>query len=105
MPETETGKLLPSELLRRGWCQGAFAMNAANQPTTWSNPKAVAWCFEGALLAATGATEITPLLTRASAIARRLGGFGAMVVWNDAPERTQAEVVALMEQVEKELGL
>jgi hypothetical protein len=107
-----------SALVREGWTQSCSARNAYGEATAAADPQACCWCLTGALaraipygpavenierrLAATKALN-TALRTRPrwtiadSSIEDR----SHLEVWNDQRERTQAEVVELVEQAIK----
>lgn len=100
MVENETGRLLPSEYLERGWCQGVLVDG---------NGKV---CLLGAILMWDGGEarwkgQRTPTFIEFSE-ALDLGAIGKgerIADWNNAPERTQAEVVARAKMAEVKLGL
>ena len=104
---------LPSELLERGWCpyvvsddEGRIcAMGAINQ-----------WAYGHVHLGLNGKglpgwedrrTRLATSLSRVTGGHRvAVQGVGGVVAdWNDAPGRTQAEVVAAMRRAEEECGL
>lgn len=99
-----TEALKPSEVLAKAadliepegcWTQGASAKNAAGQPLGAggsAGSAAVCWCMVGALLRA----GMTKMDTTALDYARRAVPATGVSMWNDAPERTQAEVVAAL---------
>ena len=70
-------------LVERGWCQGRYEADGQGETR--------AYCAVGAWLA-TGEQDVSlTLLVRAL----RDAGHGHLIEWNDAPERTQADVLAL----------
>ena len=95
----------PSEYLKRGWCQHASAHNGAGNWVCARDPEAAKWCYTGAIEAAFGRG---PLYEKF--IDRTLARFDwhrleSLIVWNDSPDRSQYEVVALAERVENEMWL
>lgn len=82
------------------WTQGTVARNALGEDVEGDAPDAVCFCLIGAIGKATdhhydAAKPVYELL-------ETLVGDGWIDLWNDAPERTQAEVVAkLREAAEK----
>ena len=91
----------PSDYLKRGWCQGAEARNAAGEDVDEFIGDPVSWCPIGATFAAYPGMD---------GYATREALFGAIdrmlkddevSNWNDDPDRTQEEVVAFMLEVEK----
>lgn len=89
------------ELVARpgGWCQRALARTASGHPAPTHSREAVCFCARGALMRAAGMQpELVLFSPRAEAAldaAAREQGFIGFVGYNDAPGRTQAEVVAL----------
>ena len=105
----------PSDFLKRGWCQGRFIDEHYNV------------CFVGGVQEAAflSAHRLTIELDKfdphreeyrykfCDKAAELLGlaaskgwdAIRAMEAWNDLPERTQEEVIALAERVEEALGL
>jgi len=99
--------MIASSLLRKSaeliapdgcWCQGALARDRNGRPHHFSSP-AVSYCPIGAIESLKG-EDITAALEAEEAICRLVygeswltKGFGT---WNDDPERTQDEVVALL---------
>lgn len=84
------------------WTQGCSARNAEGNSASATRPDAVCWCAVGAIWCA--AESHTSKLADAATdeLEQVLGGLIAVGKWNDAPERTQAEVVAkLREAAEK----
>lgn len=89
------------------WTQGYFAADELggkwqDEETTMYG--AVCWCALGAVADVTGqdpwATwDATPAGAAMDAIKQVIGG--PVVQWNDAPERTQAEVVAALREAAK----
>lgn len=85
-------------LVERGWCQGTYSRDERGVASL-SKSQDCSWCSVGALDTAAGsdsdkylaaydelATAITP------------GGDVGVVKWNDAPGRTQAEVLAMFDR-------
>lgn len=96
--------LLPSEVLARAadliepegrWIQGGAAKNAAGQylgAGGAASKAATCWCAIGALLR-TGPDQAAAALDYLRTLISPTSGIGG---WNDAPDRTQAEVVAAL---------
>jgi hypothetical protein len=77
-------------LVEKGWCQGASARNDRGMLTEFFGNKAVTFCMSGALC-----RLMNPVLEpwrKANDILASVVGCG-IGVWNDRPERTQAEVL------------
>ena len=91
--------LKPSELVAKGWCQHKSATNKAGELCWSRDEKATNWCILGAIWAVYGLSSdqrniITYLKNKLNVKTRP-----DLSAWNDAPERTQAEVVALLQSV------
>jgi hypothetical protein len=74
-------------LIERGWCQGWFAKDARGNNCMEYRPEAVCWCMGGALFKV-GAPDAVDLLRRVIG-----GDWDGIADFNDAPGRTQAEVI------------
>lgn len=84
--------MLPSELLEQGWCQHSIGDDQGGV------------CLIGAALM--GQANMGEFLETASELLRHHPDFhGNRVHWNNDPNRTQAEVVALAKLVEIKMGL
>jgi hypothetical protein len=78
------------------WTQGTWARKASGSLTSAHFEDAVCFCARGAIVRA-GNFPLTAELPRLNDLA----GFrnaAEMARWNDAPERTQAEVVAKLRE-------
>lgn len=92
------------------WTQGAFSRNEDGtadldeDQTAASNP--VCWCGLGALAKVVGADPLAPYAFSIFYPERSIAGYnflrefvgGDFASWNDAPGRTQAEVVAKLRE-------
>lgn len=78
------------------WTQKHIRLNAEGRYTA-NGSEAVCWCVVGATMAVTG---IVASMAADRYFAEFLGetGVDAVERWNDAPERTQAEVVAKLRE-------
>lgn len=77
------------------WTQGASARDSGRRVVIFSSERACQWCALGAIGATYKGYQILD-------IERRLRSelAGSIAVWNDTPERTQAEVVALLKSLD-----
>lgn len=75
----------------QGWTQGATARMSDGTPISPRKDAAVCWCIVGAALRAGDPVEAW------SALAAHLNGC-LVTVWNDAPGRTQEEVLTLFDK-------
>lgn len=76
--------------IERGWTQGQYARDASGKSAWPTDYFAVRWCLGGALYCASPKTKwlfVDPAN----------GGIVHMPDWNDAPERTQADVLACID--------
>lgn len=75
------------------WTQGVFARNAKGENTGLSEirGKAVCWCVLGATAASAGSN--LGLSSAADHFLRDFLGVEELGSWNDAPDRSQEEVV------------
>ena len=83
MTTCELRKKAAAVIQERGWCQDDYEDNGAV-------------CTIGALNVAAGRTPDDEDLEQLSSVAESMGLFvlGGIAAWNDAPDRTQAEVIA-----------
>lgn len=82
------------------WTQGTGARNELGYKVAISNDQAVCWCIDGAAVKVTtrgggGGGSILRYEALVQAFAYIHPDF---VWWNDAPERTHAEVLALLDK-------
>jgi hypothetical protein len=92
------------------WCQEAFARDSFGESVHPSSPDAVCFCATGAVTRAAGNRHVERhkalqvLANDFSPPPEFLGHIGgnryvsAMAAWNDAPERTQSEVVSKLRE-------
>jgi hypothetical protein len=86
-----------------GWSQGADARDAEGAPARSCAGDARAWSILGALIAASGSAPGAVYGRPVEAIARaaialgQAADTGSLQEWNDAPGRTQAEVLAVFD--------
>lgn len=77
------------------WTQDAFARTAKGSPIGPEEQPAVCWCASGALMKVCGGHFIK---IRADEFLRQVMREQAVSVFNDAPRRTQKQVVAALRQ-------
>lgn len=85
------------ELVMLRWCQGSNARDAYGDIVPAASPKACSWCAAGAI------TAVSPQSLRGPAhrcLSAAIGSdphdTGVPILWNDHPDRTQAEVIAAL---------
>jgi len=82
-----------------GWTQQEFARKANGKPVLALDPKATCWCIQGALQAALNKTgNYSERFYECSILLANAADNHALIWWNDAPYRTQAEVLAVFDQ-------
>jgi hypothetical protein len=105
------------EYIEQGWTQNAMARMGNSQGVDPVDPRATCWCLVGALRRA---THFSPTMTlTAHAYARSYRAFSAthdylaqfiplddiddMILFNDAEETTQEDVIAVLDKALKRL--
>jgi hypothetical protein len=110
MSEIVPGELLNEvkKLLAAGWCQGAYCRSGLGREVSLQSPWGKCWCPSGAVWTAAKRLGIRdkrhPAVLRAFAVLIELcreqdykNFEHELTDWNDAPERTQAQVLALLD--------
>jgi len=94
------------EILAGGWTQDVSARNAIGEPVSWSAPSARCFCASGALARACDDPNASPAAWRApyavafarlTDVLRKRGAQSSVQKFNDAPERSIADVLALFD--------
>ena len=81
------------------WCQGSSAKDSRGHQVLFDNPGATAWCVNGAIWRAVGHyTDGDVLRETLCANGGEAGFFGSTAAFNDAPDTTHTEVVALLQK-------
>lgn len=97
--------MLPSELVERGWCQGAVAKDASGNPVSAIDENAVCFCLAAALykyrIDNDANIDIEDFEKKRSMIFNFINiyGFNRLDTYNDSPERTRQEIVLLLMSV------
>ncbi len=91
----ETARILQGAavLIQRGWTQQASARDRSGNKVNGASYTAFQWDAGEAIFQAAGTTEAAVVRPAFQAMTR-VNGSPDLVGWNDAPERTKAEVVA-----------
>ena len=92
------------DLVKRAWTQGDLARDAGGAPVPATAPEACQWCAYGALEAA-GAKHHRIVGYLAVHCMERVVGNLPLGEWNDAPTRTQDEVVKAFDAAIDETAL
>ena len=96
--------LAATDLLDRpgAWTQHELARDADGDVTGPSKDNAVSWCTIGAIMRVARTDERADARARLAKTLERAGHDSDITCWNDAPERTQTEVVAMLRRVAEE---
>lgn len=86
----------PSDLIRQGWTQGSYAKTGDNMKCDSFSPEAAKWCIIGAISACPRYGYGYGSIDKLAAILPDT--VESVASWNDAPGRTQAEVIELLEK-------
>lgn len=92
-----------ADRVARGWAQGADARAAGGRAVDVLDPDAASWSLLGALQAAAFSDRepnVDEIRFAVAAIAELIAD-PSLAHWNDEPERTQAEVRALLTYAEQ----
>lgn len=81
-------------LIERGWCQDVYARDRAGNEMRWADRRATCYCTRGALYAV-GVHDV------AYEFVFQAVENQSLAIWNDAPERTQAEVIDAFKRAEQ----
>ncbi len=96
----------PSDYLKQGWCQDLLSVDDTGKYVDPLSVKAVQWCMYGSIMAAEYKTYGTHGGLIYGQLRKNLTQtIGSIDRWNNASERTKDEVIIIMEQAEKEVGL
>lgn len=101
--------MLPSDYISKGWCQNVNARGEHGTPVPWDDPFATSFCMSGALVKSYSEEGITrqQRVMIANHLRLKLGdtlrAHEGFIVWQDNPDRTKEEVLAIMLEAEKEI--
>jgi hypothetical protein len=92
------------ERISRGWTRKAHARNSRGTVVTSDSPEASRWCIMGALgvdvlSTAEDPEAVVPVLRKLHVVS----GFDILTIWNDAPDTTSGQILAVLEKVEQEI--
>jgi hypothetical protein len=87
----------PSDYIRRGWCQNASAQDDQGRLCDATSSLAQQWCLVGSVRAAypEDAVRRNKVFDKLFCQAKTYG----LSSWNDNPDRTQQEVLAVLEAI------
>lgn len=97
------------QLLIQGWTQWSSARALDHCPVSSDSTEAVCWCITGALNKVSNDIEsYSDIIETAGLLLRTIRlqapGIRAIAEWNDAHDRTQAQVIALVRQARESLS-
>jgi len=92
------GLMAMRQRLNQGWCQNAEARDAIGMEVRPRHPSAVAWDISGAAVAADLMDKRDNMKQHVIGTISDLIGTWNWPRWNDAPERTKAEVLAVLDK-------
>jgi hypothetical protein len=89
------GNMRAVDYIRKGWIQGRLAVDSTGESCWYRSKGACRWCTLGAMYAAYPST-----VDFNEAYVRLFDVIGNVEIemWNDDPDRTQAEVIEAMEK-------
>lgn len=82
--------------IEQGWCQGTMAKEQRGRMRGPKESYSCSWCVLGALAAASTLEELNPYRTARTLMEAVVAP--SLSAWNDAPGRTQAEVLAAFDK-------
>ena len=81
------------ELVKRGWCQHALAIDENGDQTTPESANTVAWCPRGALYAQYPKATRAVIISCAVRFLEAAGPYLSIERWNDQKWRTKKQVL------------
>ena len=96
--------MLPSEHLKKGWCQNASSLDEFGKLVPNRSPKAIRWSPQGSLNLSVSNQHITEEQYR-QILSYLKNSIGDIDGWNNNPARTHCEVIQLMRNAEKSINL
>ena len=98
----------PSDYLKKGWCQHAYARAESGCALPADDKGAVVWCVRGALFRAyeddtISLNEHRDLVHALREPMRKRKEFFMLSEWNDDPRTTQEQVIERMLEAEAEV--
>lgn len=83
--------------IEKGWCQHVYALGPEGKGISARSPRASAWCPDGALFSRDTESGTEAYVYFARAVHEANPGW-SIWEWNDAPERTKEQVLAMFER-------
>lgn len=85
-------------LVEKGWTQRAMARDESRRRVNAVDPTACRWCAVGSVVSVTAARFDARYAKLIYAVKHAAGAAFTLASWNDAPCRTQAEVLAAFDR-------
>jgi hypothetical protein len=95
---------LPSHYIKFGWTQNVAARDKDGNEVLPSSEDACCWCIYGAIGASRKDLSRETRYKYENKVEEVIGNY-SISLYNDSPARTKQEVIDILEQVERELGL
>jgi hypothetical protein len=113
-----TFKKLPEDYVKAGWCKGSAAQDRNRTTVDVDDQTAVAWCATGSVEAwmkdeepcvhyASYLAKVVEVVCEQEGLVNDGVGYEWAFIqrWNDAAKRRKAEVVSVLSEASKRLGL
>lgn len=83
-----------------GWCKSNFAKNSDGESVDPQHPTACKWCLMGGVTHVAGHNELlySCVMSHLYDALRAIGTNVSMMTFNDAPETTHADVIAVIDK-------
>ena len=88
------------EIVKQGWVQGNLAEDSDGNCVSPDDDKACSWCLIGSLIKAGNVVNLEDLIEVVHAIRAEIRML-SLIEWNDAHDRTQQDVVEMIERTKK----
>lgn len=87
-------------LITRGWAKNHMATTRTGQPALYGANDAACWCLDGAIRASCG-VDLETRDRMLEVVCKEIGVKDHTWIWswNDAPERTRAEILRLLDRL------
>lgn len=102
MPDTRAVLVAARALIERGWTQRAAARNEAGLPVSYRSETATCWCLSGALRVSSNGSDQRWL--DVLAFMRTMTPRHSVVAFNDDPDTSQSDVLALFDRAIERAG-
>jgi hypothetical protein len=83
--------------IEQGWTRKTFARNFEGMPVSLCSSDACEFCLVGAIFKVTALSKFGLLSDVMGAVGAACG-HGSLIIWNDSPNRTKEEVLAVVDK-------